>query len=218
MNQKNSMASRLFFLAFAIFINGLGNALTVSMNLGSALWTASAVNISNFFSWNLGTTLFGTALFAAVLTVILLRKFKWKQVLGNIIFMVLFSLVVNYLTSLLMMTPLPELPYIIKLIIDLIGIVFIGCGISLYQRVNLIMHPVDDLMKVIRFNYTKGNPVSAQLLTFTPPIIVIIIIFAVSQQLSAVNIGTIFALFFQGKIVDLADKFLFPNFKYDKMD
>lgn len=217
MNQKNSMTSRLFFLAFAIFINGLGNALTVSMNLGSALWTASAVNISSFFSWNLGLTLFGTALFAALLTIVLLRQLKLKQVIGNIIFMVPFSLVVNYLTSLLMMTSLPELPYFVKLIIDLIGIVFIGCGISLYQRVNLIMHPVDDLMKVIRFKYTNGNPVSAQLLTFTPPIIIIIIIFAVSHQLSAVNIGTIFALFFQGKIVDLADKFLFPNFKYENI-
>ena len=44
--QTISKPKLLGYFIFSIFLNSLGNALTVAINLGSALWTAAAVNLS----------------------------------------------------------------------------------------------------------------------------------------------------------------------------
>lgn len=44
--QTLSKTQLLVYFIFSIFLNSLGNALTVAINLGSALWTAAAVNLS----------------------------------------------------------------------------------------------------------------------------------------------------------------------------
>lgn len=91
---------------------------------------------------------------------------------------------------------------------------FISIGISIYQRINVVLHPADDLMQIIRFDYVHGNPAIAQVLSFTPPLIAIIVIYFFTGNIYAVNIGTIFALLFQGAMVGVADKVVFPALKH----
>ena len=81
-----------------------------------------------------------------------------------------------------------------------------------------MLHPVDDLMQIIRFKYFKGNATIAQLVVFMPPVIAIIVAVLVSHHIYAVNVGTIFALLFQGSLVGLADKYLFPSLKHQNLD
>ena len=76
----------------------------------------------------------------------------------------------------------------------------------------------DDLMQIIRFKYFKGSSTIAQLVTFTPPIVAIIISVIVSHHIYAINVGTIFALLCQGPIVGIADKIVFPSLKHRNLD
>ncbi len=49
---------RWLFLGLSLLINSIGHALTVVMNLGSAVWTASAVNLYHLWPLSLRATLF----------------------------------------------------------------------------------------------------------------------------------------------------------------
>ncbi len=46
-NKELSNVRLLIYFIVSLMFNCLGNALTVALNLGSALWTAAAVNISD---------------------------------------------------------------------------------------------------------------------------------------------------------------------------
>lgn len=50
-----------------------------------------------------------------------------------------------------------------------------------------------------------------------PPIVAIVISLLVTHQLYAINIGTLFALAFQGTIVEIADKVVFPSLKHQNL-
>ena len=56
--ETTSMGLLLGYFILSIFLNSLGNALTVSLNLGSALWTAAAVNIAKITPISLSAMLF----------------------------------------------------------------------------------------------------------------------------------------------------------------
>lgn len=149
--------------------------------------------------------------------IIILGRFDFKRVLGNLIFMVPFSWLVGVFEVQLLKLHITHLPLWSQVILDCLGVVLIAVAISIYQRVNWMLHPVDDLMQIIRFKYLQGNATVAQLLVFTPPIVAIVISLLVTHQLYAINIGTLFALAFQGTIVEIADKVVFPSLKHQNL-
>ena len=77
----------LGYFSLSIFLNSLGNALTVAINLGSALWTAAAVNLSNVFPITLSVMLFISGALVILTNILILRRFEIKRILGNLIFM-----------------------------------------------------------------------------------------------------------------------------------
>ena len=44
-----TLQEKIYYLSISILLNTFGNALTISMNMGSSMWTAASVNISNYF-------------------------------------------------------------------------------------------------------------------------------------------------------------------------
>ena len=153
-----------------------------------------------------------------VTNVIILKRFDLKRVLGNLIFMIPFSWLVGAFEAWLIKLGITQLPLWSQVILDCLGVVLIALAISIYQRVNWMLHPVDDLMQILRFKYFKGNATVAQLIVFTPPIIAIIISLCLTHQLYAINIGTLFALAFQGSLVGVFDKMAFPSLKHQNLD
>lgn len=198
------------YFALSIVLNSLGNALTVAMNLGSALWTASAVNLHAVTPLSLSWLLFLEGVLVIIVNIIILRRFEWNRIIGNLIFMVPFSYLVQFF-AVGVAHLLGGLPLWSKVIVDCFGICLIGTAISLYQRVNWWMHPVDDMTQIIRFRYLKGSAWVSQLVTFAAPTLAIIVIFIATHHMQAVNVGTIFALLFQGAIVGWADRHIFPR-------
>lgn len=90
----------------------------------------------------------------------------------------------------------------------------IAVAISIYQRLNLILHPIDEMTNILRFQYFNGNANLAQWVNFSVPALLILILGLIYRQVVAVNIGTAFALIFQGTLINSADRFIFPKLKH----
>ncbi|EST11328.1 membrane protein [Sporolactobacillus laevolacticus] len=206
------------YFVLSIFLNALGNALTVSLNLGSALWTASAVNFTQITSIPLSLILFASGVIVIMANALIIGKFDWRRVLGNLIFLGPFSYLIGIISTYLISLGINELPLTVRIILDVVGICFIAMAISIYQRVNIMLHPCDDLMQIIRFKYFKGSATIAQLVTFSPPIVIILVCWIDAHQLFAINVGTIFALIFQGTLVGIFDKCIFPTLKHQHVE
>ena len=52
-----------------------------------------------------------------------------------------------------------------------LGRYFNWVAISIYQRVNLVLHPADDLFQILRFRYFKGNATLSMWASYIPPTI-----------------------------------------------
>ncbi|WP_240697310.1 YitT family protein [Sporolactobacillus sp. THM19-2] len=211
------MNQSLTYFSISIFFNALGNALTVALNLGSALWTASSVNITQWTGIHLDIILFLTGAAVVVVNTLIVGKIDWHRIIGNIIFMFPFSFLVDAFSYVLVNLGIMHLPLLLRIVLDLAGICLIAAGISIYQRVNLVLHPCDDLMQIIRFKYFKGSAAIAQLVTFMPPVLIILLSWAITGKIYAINIGTVFALLFQGALVGLFDRTIFPSLKHQHL-
>ncbi|KRM92936.1 hypothetical protein [Liquorilactobacillus cacaonum] len=206
------------YFIFSIILNSFGNALTVSLNLGSALWTAAAVNIAHATSFSLSFVLILEGVVAIAINLILVGKISPRRIIGYLIFMFPFAYLVGILSHELEILGIRNLPIEIKVIVDCLGIVCVATAISIYQRVNLMLHPCDDMMQIIRFKFFKGNSIIAQLVSFLIPIVAIFLAIVSDKQIFAINIGTIFSLLFQGYFVGLADYKIAPSLKHRNLD
>ena len=106
----------------------------------------------------------------------------------------------------------------VESVVKVIGDELIAVAISKYERVNLVLHPADDLMQILRFKYCKGNANLAMWASYIPPTIMAIVAFAITRDFTNFGIGTLFAFLFQGGITGIADRFVFPNLKHQALD
>ncbi|WP_235995477.1 hypothetical protein [Secundilactobacillus yichangensis] len=148
---------------------------------------------------------------------LLLRQFDWRRMLGNVLFMVPFSYLVSGIAQMLTVFHIQNLSLVPSVILDIVGVMMIGCGVSIYQRINLILHPNDDFMQILRFKYFRGNAVIASLVAFIVPITITAICFLLQRHLWAVNIGTVVALLFQGTFIALSDRYVFRKLKHQRL-
>ncbi|BDR56617.1 hypothetical protein [Xylocopilactobacillus apis] len=214
---KNKSVQIVIYLIIAIIIDALGNALTVSLNLGSAFWTASAVNLSHLTHIDLQSILIIYGIIVIIINVIFLKKIEPRRIFNNFLFMIPFSLLVGYTTKFFNLFHINHLNLFIRIFLDFIGIIMIAAAISILQRVNILLHPNDDLMQIIRFKFFKGRASIAMWVSFIPPIIISLICFVITKKIYAINIGTIFSLLFQGSIIGISDRVVFPQLKHRKL-
>ncbi|EAV39030.1 hypothetical protein R5P91_05215 [Oenococcus oeni] len=197
-----------FFISLAII--SFGNGLSIAAQLGAAPWSASAVNLANVT--HLPTMLFLAieAILAAVINLFMVEKINWRRAIGNVIFGLLFSLFVAEFANLFhpLLAPLSLIP---KLIVDLFGIWCIGIGISVIQRANFVLHPLDNLTNVARFKFFRGSAPLGQLSNFIFAVTISLICWALSGKLLSYGIGTIYCFFLQGNNIAWGDKHLFKH-------
>ncbi|KID42493.1 fructose permease [Fructilactobacillus fructivorans] len=221
-----SMPVSIVYFIISIIINSLGNVLTLVTSakvfphfLGSAYWTAAETNLSIAIHWDLFWTFVLVGIIIIILNAILIGKWDWGRAVGNLIFMIPFSWLVQVFYDLftqIIRLPDAHTPLLITIyvLVNFIGVALIGIAISIYQRVNLVLHPNDDLMQILRFKYFKGNATKAMWASYIPPTIVEIIAFLITHQIEYYGIGTIFAFLFQGSITGVADRLVFPRLKH----
>jgi uncharacterized membrane protein YczE len=205
---------RLGYLIFAIVLDAFSNAVMIDSNMGSAVWMSSAVNISAFLHSPYGTTLFVYAIIVTIANQILLRKFDGHIFISNLLFSFPFSYLVGIFSNVLNPLNLNQFPFVIRLLINILGLIGVSIGTSIYQRCNLIQHPNDELAYLLRFKYLHGSAGWGQLLSYTPPVVIMIICFILTGNILSVGIGTILAMFFQGVIIGISDKIVVPSLKH----
>ena len=211
--QLRNLSSRetgLYFIAGLLF-NAVGNGLTVATNMGSAPWTASAANLANATGLSISVFLFAYGLIAAILSCVLLKSIDWPRVIGNLLFVLTFSVIIGFVSSFFAAQGIGDLPMPTRLLMDLIAIVSVGCGVSITQRLQFILHPLDDLTNLTRFMFFKGNAGLAQIVNFAIPMVISLAVWAFTGNLVAVNLGTLVSFFFQGVVIGYADKTVFSH-------
>lgn len=227
-----SWTSAIIYFVISLIINSLGNVLTLVTSakihpafLGSAYWTAAENNLGYAVlgdgKWVLFWAFFGLGMLITVLNSILVGKWSWSRVIGNAAFLGPFSLLINYFNG-IVTNWLPDakgtVMVVLYVLLNFVGVSFIAIAISIYQRVNIALHPADDLMQILRFKYCKGNAATAMWFSYIPPTIMAIIAIIITHEFNNFGIGTIFAFLFQGGITGLADRHIFKSLKHQAID
>ena len=230
-----SMGKAIAYFALSLVINSAGNVLTLITSakihpsfLGAAYWSAAEANLGTAFHWNLFWAFLIMGFLTAVLNTILIHHWDWKRIAGNMVFMVPFSALIQVFEDFFdgkypaLFSGLPEARSLGMVILyvglNFLGVAFIAVAISIYQRVNLVLHPADDLMQILRFRYFKGNAAKAMWASYIPPTIMAIIAIVITRTFANFGLGTIFAFLAQGGITGIADKVIFPRLKHQAVD
>lgn len=230
-----SMGKAIAYFALSLVINSAGNVLTLVTSakihpsfLGAAYWSAAEANLGTAFHWNLFWAFLIMGFLTAVLNAILIHHWDWKRIAGSMVFMVPFSALIQVFEDFFdgkypsLFSGLPEARSLGMVILyvglNFLGVAFIAVAISIYQRVNLVLHPADDLMQILRFRYFKGNAAKAMWASYIPPTIMAIIAIVITRTFANFGLGTIFAFLAQGGITGIADKVIFPRLKHQAVD
>ncbi|MFD1670682.1 hypothetical protein ACFQ5M_01085 [Agrilactobacillus yilanensis] len=216
--QRLTARQTMGFILLSILINATGNGLTVSLNMGSALWTASTVNLSHLLNFDLKPLLVIYGVIVVILNAFLIKRIEPRRIINNFLFMIPFSYLVGWTAELFNLLPLDQLNTATKILLDCCGILMIATGVSIYQRVNILLHPNDDFMQILRFKFFHGNSAIAMWVSFMPPITISLICILITHQIYAINVGTAFSLLFQGSLIGLADRYIFPNLKHQGIE
>ncbi|GAX02602.1 membrane protein [Secundilactobacillus pentosiphilus] len=227
-----SMAASIGYFAISLVINSLGNVLTLVTSthihpsfLGSAYWTAAESNLGHALLGDNSQVLFWAffvlGMLVAFLNAALMHQLEWKRILGNLAFLLPFSLFIQWFANIfnrLMPNAYSPLMVALYVLINFLGVACMGTAISIYQRVNLVLHPADDLTQILRYRYCRGNATIAMWFSYVPPTIMGIIAALMTGSLTNFGLGTIFAFLFQGSITGIADRIVFPKLKHQALD
>ena len=206
-----TLKQKITFFTISLVLNTFGSALSLSTALGTAPWTAAGHNLSIYQPrWSVTFSLMVICLVIAILNVIL-GQHSIKKFIGSLVFGFFFGAGVGVFVGVFDHLNIHALPLITRIVIDIIAICLVGCAISIYQRLNWIIHSVDDLTNVLRFNYFKGNASYAQMSAFLIAIGVSVFCFLMTKRWEAIGMGTAFSFFCQGYNIAWSDRYIFPK-------
>lgn len=86
---KLSNSQLVYFVLFGLTLNAFGMGMTVATNLGSAMWTASSVNLSVWLSLPLTVVLILLGACQIIVNGLISGSWELPKIIGNI-FVVLF--------------------------------------------------------------------------------------------------------------------------------
>ncbi len=206
----NSINGRITFLAISIIINSFFNALTVSTQMGSAIWTASAVSLSHWTHISLGNILFLEGVVVAFTNLALLGRFDWFRLVRNLLFITPFSYLLAGFETMFVKMGVPQLALGWRILLDIGGLFGVAAAVSLYQRANIIMHPNDDFPYILRFRFMHGSPVYSQWMSNVPPLIIVVLVFVIKGHWYSFGFGTIYNILTQGYLIGWSDRHFLP--------
>lgn len=197
-------AKSMVWLVVSVLLNAFGNALTVKAALGSAPWTAASLNVSSA----LGITV-GQALIIAGGIVLIVDDFlrgHWNRMkdLFNFLYVLSFGYLID--AWLFVMQHMAVNGMIVRVTVCTIGILCIGCALSIYFRINLVLHPFDDLMKIMQEKFFHGHIVPAQRLSLGIPLAIGLAVGLIRHDLIGISLGTVISFLCTGYFIVLFDK------------
>ena len=208
---KNNIITPLFFRRLLVYVLGnfvlaAGVVLTVKSDLGISPINSPSLVLSNIFTIDLGLmTAIIYASFVLLQFAILGKNFKiysFLQIAMNLIF----SFFVSLCTRLLSFS-VPEL-YALRISFHLLGIAFIGLGISIYLRTKMLPLPPEGLVLAIsqRFGWKPHNVKVC--VDCSAIVVAVIISLAATGSIFGVREGTLIAMIGIGKSMGFFTKHL----------
>ncbi|MBP3038792.1 hypothetical protein J9303_04640 [Bacillaceae bacterium Marseille-Q3522] len=205
------MTQKLVLLFISIVLNAFGNALTVKAALGSAPWTAAGLNIANSLHISVGWALIILGTTTLLLDDLLRRRWNRMKDIYNFLYLLSFGYFIDI--WLFIMQNIEMHTYFFRFFVCVAGIACIGAALSIYLRVNLVLHPFDDLLKILRDQYFHGNVVLAQRLALGIPLSISMLIWLITKNLVGINVGTIISFLCLGYFILFFDKWIHVKVK-----
>ena len=209
------MQTRVIALLIGLALNAFGNALTVSSNTGSAVYTAASVDLFKVTGTGISIFIFGWGVLNAIINQFLIKRIEPLRFFKGLFFTFFFSYFIDIFTHVLNWWGLPQQNWWLRTLVSLIGTFTIGVSISVYQRSNLLLHPNDDMTNILRFDYFHGSAVWAQAVDLTLPIVAIVICSLLLWHVYAVSIATVCYFLFTGTVIKYTDRWLWPSLKHN---
>ncbi|WP_445489136.1 YczE/YyaS/YitT family protein [Niallia sp. 03133] len=195
---------RVILLVFSIILNALGNALTIKVALGSAPWTAASLNVSKGLGISVGSATIIIGSIILILDDVLRRKFNRIKDLYNFLYLMSFGYIIDL--WLLSMRNVEFHHFSFRLFLCIAGILMIGAAVSIYLRVDLVFHPCDDLLNILRRKYLNGNVIYAEIISLGLPLCISGIFGVVQNKIYGINIGTLISFMFLGFFIHFFDR------------
>ncbi|WP_413627962.1 hypothetical protein R4B61_01885 [Fructilactobacillus vespulae] len=209
---NNCLSIRFLFFLIGLFLVSLGNSLSIISLAGNGLWTAASIQISQLGDFSIKAVLIFIGIAAIILNTIL-TKFNWIKILGELVFVFFFGNLINFFIDKFQIITQFTNTYPARITLAIIGIIIVCIGTSFYQRANLWMYPTDHLTAIVYHRFFPKNIKKAQLVVFMIPIAIILITALPLKSMQGIQVGTVFSLLMNGKIIQLSNNYLFPVLK-----
>ena len=204
-------ALRALIYCFALFLLGLGVALSVNSNLGVSPVNSLPYVISRILNVQMGacvTVIF--CIFILLQILILRREFQLFNLL-QIVFSTIFGYFVDFATLLVGDFALPT--YFGQLAMLAASIVLIALGVILYMDVELVLMPMEGLSTTIAKKLNKPFPTMKIIIDCLVVFIGLVLSFVFLGGLEGIREGTIITAMLVGKLIAILKKPISPVVK-----
>jgi len=201
------MKKTIGYLIIAITGNALGTAIMQQTNIGMTAWGSSALNTSNFLGVSLGNGFIILSVFFYIIAVIIARKLHVKAMLLSIVFLLSFA----YLTDvfLVLVPNFEHLPYIIRVILNLVGLLILLFSIAVHLRVNIAVHPMDVFLKEVQMKLR--SIALGTYLSYFLGFFVGVVFGLLYGSIEGIGLGTIFTLTLSGLIMKYYNQYILDS-------
>lgn len=200
---------RLIIMFTGLASLAFGVALSRATGLGTSPISCLPATFSFMSDWTIGTyTLVLNILFVGVQIALLRRNFNPVQLL-QVVFVFIFSLLIDFFVDLVSVIPMPDYPTCLAFM--LLSCVFTGFGVFLEVKAALVMLPGEGI--VLAVAYVSGREFAPCKVAFdcTNVVVAAIISLVGMGGLYGVREGTVVAAISTGFIVRFFNK-IFPHF------
>ena len=110
-------------------------------DIGMTAWGSSALNTANFLGLSLGNGFIVLSVFFYIVALLIAKKIDLIKMIQSFIFLFSFA----YLTDLflLFVPDFTVLPYIVRIVINFIGLLILLFSIAVHLRIQIAVHPMD---------------------------------------------------------------------------
>lgn len=201
------MHKKLFILLCSVIGNALGTALMTNTTMGLTVWGSAAKNVSLFFNISFGTAFIVLAIAFFAIALMINRHMKPIEMLMSLIFLILFGLLSDLFIFLI--PDFSNLHYMIRLVINIIGLVTLMFSIALHLKILIAVHPCDIFlyqMQIVFKNDTLGTYA-----TYSIVFLISICFGLLSGAITGIGVGTLLTLCFSGVLIRFFNRTLLKN-------
>lgn len=201
------MQKKLFILLCSVIGNALGTALMTNTTMGLTVWGSAAKNVSLFFNISFGTAFIVLAIAFFAIALMINRHMKPIEMLMSLVFLILFGLLSDLFIFLI--PDFSSLHYMIRLVINIIGLVTLMFSIALHLKILIAVHPCDIFlyqMQIVFKNDTLGTYA-----TYSIVFLISICFGLLSGAITGIGVGTLLTLCFSGVLIRFFNRTLLKN-------